>query len=204
MNAAEDLPQEFGHGSGGRLSAELLRKVFLPAFSNEALDALEDQARLKFEFRNSNFGFAFTTDSFVVQPLFFPGGDIGTLAVNGTINDLAVGGATPLYLSAAFILEEGLPFADLRRIVASMRTARAGCRSDNRYRRHQGGRPRQVRWAFSSPHFSGIGLVKDGVSLSIRNARPGDKVLVSGTIGNSRHCGDVSARGNRVRYGFGE
>src|SRR5580658_11037263 len=91
------------HGSGGRLSANLLRDIFLPLFSNPALDRMDDQAVL--EIGGSQL--AFTTDTFVVKPLFFPGGDIGSLAVNGTVNDLAMGGATPLYLSAGFIIEEG-------------------------------------------------------------------------------------------------
>src|SRR5271169_2392872 len=108
-----------GHGSGGRLSAELLQKVFLPAFQNPALNSLNDQALVVVD----GVRLAFTTDSFVVKPLFFPGGDIGSLAVNGTINDLAMGGAEPLYLSAAFILEEGLPLATLQRVVASLALA---------------------------------------------------------------------------------
>src|SRR5271169_6765903 len=108
-----------GHGSGGRMSAELLRKIILPALQNPFLERLDDQAIMDV----GGSQIAFTTDSFVVKPLFFPGGDIGTLAVNGTVNDLAVGGAKPLFLSAAFILEEGLPIADLKRIVASMRNA---------------------------------------------------------------------------------
>ena len=95
-----------GHGSGGRMSADLFRKVFLPAFNNEVLAAQEDQATVHLPGRIGQ-RLAFTTDSFVVRPLFFPGGDIGRLAVFGTVNDLAVGGATPLFLSAAFILEEG-------------------------------------------------------------------------------------------------
>src|SRR5947208_2474242 len=105
-----------GHGSGGRLSADLLRAVFLPAFGNAVLDALEDQATVRLA-AGAGPRIAFTTDSYVVRPLFFPGGDIGRLAVNGTVNDLAVGGARPLFLSAAFILEEGLPLADLRRVM---------------------------------------------------------------------------------------
>ena len=116
-----------GHGSGGQLSAELMRRIFLPALGNNILAALEDQAVVSMT-PDDNRGIdepriAFTTDSFVVRPIFFPGGDIGRLAVHGTVNDLAVGGARPLYLAAAFILEEGLPLDDLRRIVASMRTA---------------------------------------------------------------------------------
>src|SRR5437868_14422807 len=110
-----------GHGSGGQLTNDLIRRVFVPAFNNAVLSALEDQATL--ELARSTQRIAFTTDSFVVRPIFFPGGDIGKLAVHGTVNDLAVGGARPLFLSAAFILEEGLALADLQRIVASMRQA---------------------------------------------------------------------------------
>src|SRR4051795_10190609 len=110
-----------GHGGGGRLTADLLRTVFLPAFGNDVLNALEDQATVRIG--DAGPRLAFTTDSYVVRPLFFPGGDIGRLAVNGTVNDLAVGGARPLFLSAAFILEEGLTLADLRRVVESMRVA---------------------------------------------------------------------------------
>src|SRR5207247_5923642 len=114
-----------GHGSGGLLTAELIQGLFLPAFGNAVLNALEDQATLALGPENGKPAprIAFSTDSFVVRPLFFPGGDIGTLAVHGTVNDLAVGGAVPRYLAAAFILEEGLPLADLRRIAASMRAA---------------------------------------------------------------------------------
>src|SRR4051794_24410944 len=108
-----------GHGSGGKLSAELVRDIFLPAFQNSALAKLDDQAIVQI----GETRLAFTTDSFVVKPLFFPGGDIGSLAVHGTINDLAMGGAKPLFLSAAFILEEGFPTADLKRIAASMARA---------------------------------------------------------------------------------
>src|SRR5271166_6461662 len=110
-----------GHGSGGRLSAELLQEVFLPLFSNPVLDRLDDQAI----FDIGGVRVAFTTDSFVVKPLFFAGGDIGSLAVHGTVNDLAMGGAKPLFLSAGFILEEGFPSDDLKRIAASMARAAA-------------------------------------------------------------------------------
>ena len=114
-----------GHGSGGQLTAELIGRIFVPGFGGEVLGALEDAATLRLDPGNGVKGprFAFTTDSFVVRPLFFPGGDIGRLAVHGTVNDLAVSGARPLFLSAAFILEEGLPLGDLKRIVASMRAA---------------------------------------------------------------------------------
>jgi len=125
---------------------------------------------------------AFTTDSFVVRPLFFPGGDIGRLAVHGTVNDLAVGGARPMYLSAAFILEEGLPLVDLQRIVASMRAAcrEAGVALVT-------GDTKVVDRGKGDGVFittSGIGLVPEGRSLSIHAARPGDRILVSGTLGD--------------------
>src|SRR5437588_10508470 len=125
---------------------------------------------------------AFTTDSFVVRPLFFPGGDIGRLAVHGTVNDLAVGGARPLFLSAAFILEEGLPLADLRRIVASMRQA---C-TDSGVALVTGDTKVVDRGKGDGVFIttSGIGLVPEGRALSIHNARPGDRVLVSGTMGD--------------------
>jgi hydrogenase expression/formation protein HypE len=174
-----------GHGSGGGLSAELLKKVFLPGFNNDILGALEDQATVRLGSANNGVKgprVAFTTDSFVVRPLFFPGGDIGKLAVHGTVNDLAVGGATPLFLSAAFILEEGLPIADLKRIVASMRDACAEAgvalvTGDTKV--VDRGKGDQV---FITT--AGIGIVPEYCNLSIRNARPGDVVLVSGTIGD--------------------
>ena len=108
-----------GHGSGGRLSADLLREVFLPAFQNPVLAQLNDQAVVNVD----GVRLAFTTDSFVVNPLFFPGGDIGSLAVYGTVNDLAMGGAEPLFLSAGFIIEEGLLVETLRRVVLSFQRA---------------------------------------------------------------------------------
>src|SRR5438445_8968178 len=108
-----------GHGSGGKLSADLLRDIFLPALRNVELSRLNDQAVVSV----NGTRIAVTTDSFVVKPLFFPGGDIGSLAVHGTVNDLAMGGAVPRFLSASFILEEGLPIEVLRRVVASMRDA---------------------------------------------------------------------------------
>jgi hydrogenase expression/formation protein HypE len=174
-----------GHGSGGQLTAELIQRLFLPAFDNEVLAALEDQAIVALDgLGNGARGprLAFTTDSFVVRPIFFPGGDIGRLAVHGTVNDLAVGGATPLFLSAAFILEEGLALADLARVVASMREACAQAQvalvtGDTKV--VDRGKGDQV---FITT--SGIGLVRDGPALSIRNARPGDRILVSGTIGD--------------------
>jgi hydrogenase expression/formation protein HypE len=173
-----------GHGSGGRLTAQLIERLFVPAFANDVLSALEDQATLSLSGVNGPKAprFAFTTDSFVVRPIFFPGGDIGKLAVHGTVNDLAVGGAQPLFLSAAFILEEGLAMVDLERIVSSMREACALAgislvTGDTKVVDRGKGDGVYITT-------SGIGLVPDGRSLSIGAARPGDCILVSGTIGD--------------------
>ncbi len=165
-----------GHGSGGRLSAQLLRELFLPAFDNPLLRKLDDQAVV--EVGNSRV--AFTTDSFVVTPIFFPGGDIGELAVNGAVNDLAMSGATPLCLSAAFIMEEGLPLEELSSIVNSMASAAAAAgvaivTGDTKVvNRHSADK------LFITT--TGMGLVPEGVSVSASNARPGDAILLSGTI----------------------
>src|SRR5207253_5332835 len=158
-------------------------RVFVPGYGGDVLAALEDQATLELPGVPANGPrIAFTTDSFVVRPLFFPGGDIGRLAVCGTVNDLAVGGARPLFLSAAFILEEGLALADLERVVASMRQACAQTgvalvTGDTKV--VDRGKGDQV---FITT--TGLGLVPEGRALSIRNARPGDRVLVSGTLGD--------------------
>ena len=167
-----------GHGSGGKLSAQLLRDIFLPALANPVLSRLEDQAMVEV----GGMRLAFTTDSFVVKPLFFRGGDIGSLAVHGTINDLAMGGARPLALSAAFILEEGFPLESLRRIADSMAQAAA----------HAGvsivtGDTKVVERGSGDGVYintSGIGLVAGGVDLSAANAKPGDAVILSGAIGD--------------------
>jgi hydrogenase expression/formation protein HypE len=175
-----------GHGSGGTLTADLIERVFLQGYGSSPQAALEDQATLALSNAGSNgrktARIALTTDSFVVRPPFFPGGDIGRLAVHGTVNDLAVGGATPLYLAAAFILEEGLPMADLRRIVASMREACADAgvsivTGDTKV--VDRGKGDQI---FITT--TGLGIVPEDRCLSVRNARPGDKVLLSGTIGD--------------------
>lgn len=167
-----------GHGSGGRLSSELLRKIVLPAFKNPILDRMDDQAI----FEVNGCRLAFTTDSFVVKPLSFPGGDIGTLAVNGTVNDLAMGGAEPLFLSLAFILEEGLPMKVLQQVVDSVREAAALANvlvvtGDTKVVEKGSGDGLFVTT-------SGIGLVPQNVRLSADLARPGDVVLISGTIGD--------------------
>jgi hydrogenase expression/formation protein HypE len=167
-----------GHGSGGRLTADLVRRVFLPAFGNDVLAALEDQATVPVEGAR----IAFTTDAFVVRPIFFPGGDIGRLAVHGTVNDLAVGGAAPRFLAAAFILEEGLAMADLVRVVESMRQACAEAgvvlvTGDTKV--VDRGKGDQI---FITT--TGIGIAPADRALSIAAARPGDRVLVSGTLGD--------------------
>ena len=167
-----------GHGSGGKLSAELVREIFLPAFGNPTLAQLNDQAVVQV----NGSRLAITTDSFVVKPLFFPGGDIGSLAVHGTINDLAMGGAQPLFLSVAFILEEGLPMDTLQRVVASLQRAAsdAGVQVVT-------GDTKVVEKGKGDGLFintTGIGLVPNGLELSADRARPGDKVVLSGFIGD--------------------
>lgn len=168
-----------GHGSGGRLTAELVQRIFLPAFRSEVLSALEDQATVPI---TGGARIAITTDSFVVRPIFFPGGDIGTLAVHGTVNDLAVGGARPLFLAAAFILEEGLSLDELQRIVESMRRA-----CEEAHVELVTGDTKVVDRGKGDKIFittTGVGLVPQGRSLSIGAARPGDALIVSGTIGD--------------------
>jgi hydrogenase expression/formation protein HypE len=167
-----------GHGSGGRLTAQLVRDLFLPAFDNPALRKLDDQAVLEI----APGRIALTTDSYVVTPLFFPGGDIGRLAVNGTVNDLAMSGARPLSLTAAFIIEEGLPLEDLQRVVQSMSQAakEAGVSIVT-------GDTKVVNRGCADKLFittAGVGLVPDGLSISASNAQPGDVVIVSGPIGD--------------------
>ncbi len=167
-----------GHGSGGRLSAELMRDVFLPVLQNPALARLDDQAVVEVNGQR----LAITTDSFVVKPLFFPGGNIGSLAVHGTINDLAVGGARPLFLSAAFIIEEGFSMAELRRITVSMQHAAEAAgvpvvTGDTKVLERGKGDGLFI-------NTTGIGLVPPGLELSADRARPGDQVLLSGSIGD--------------------
>jgi hydrogenase expression/formation protein HypE len=167
-----------GHGSGGRLSADLLREIFLPAFHNPVLAQLNDQAVVNVD----GVRLAFTTDSFVVNPLFFAGGDIGSLAVYGTVNDLAMGGAEPLFLSAGFIIEEGLPVETLRRVVLSFRQAAAKVGVEV-----VTGDTKVVEKGKGDGLFintSGIGRVPAGVNLSADQARPGDCILLSGTLGD--------------------
>ncbi|MCK4362792.1 MAG: hydrogenase expression/formation protein HypE, partial [Dehalococcoidia bacterium] len=165
------------HGSGGKLAHELVEKSFVKVFDNPLLDKLDDSAVIDFSGR-----LAFTTDSYVVSPIFFPGGDIGKLAVCGTVNDLAMCGAKPLYLSLSFIIEEGLPKSELKQIVESVQRAaqEAGVKIVT-------GDTKVVHRGSADKLFintAGIGIIPDGVDISGSNATPGDKVLLSGPIGD--------------------
>ena len=167
-----------GHGGGGKLGNELVEHLFLPAFRNPELENLGDAA--VFELESGRL--AMSTDSFVVQPLFFPGGSIGALAVNGTVNDLAVSGAEPKFLSASFILEEGFPLAQLAAIVQAMADAAvvAGVRivtGDTKVVERGHGDGCYINTA-------GIGVLRPGIAVGPHRAQPGDAVLVSGTIGD--------------------
>ena len=166
------------HGSGGRAMAQLIEQLFVTSFDNDLLRRGDDQA----QFPVTSGRMVITTDGHVISPLFFPGGDIGSLSVHGTINDVAMSGARPLYLSAGFILEEGFPLADLQRIVVSM--ARAA--------REAGvpvvtGDTKVVERGKGDGIFittTGIGVVPSGVDISGDRARPGDAILVSGSMGD--------------------
>ena len=164
------------HGSGGKASHDLLTSVFLSAFDNQTLKAMEDSALVTIGRER----LAFTTDSYVVDPIFFPGGNIGDLAVNGTVNDLAMRGATPLYLSVGMILEEGLPMADLERIVASMQAAASAAGV-----KIVAGDTKVVPAGKADRIFintSGIGVVASGVEINAHNGRAGDHIILSGTM----------------------
>jgi hydrogenase expression/formation protein HypE len=168
------------HGSGGKATHNLIEGVFAPAFSNPLLDVMDDAAT--FGVDGSSRRLAFTTDTYVVSPLFFPGGDIGKVAVHGTINDLAMAGAVPLYLSAGFILEEGFPVADLRRIVASMATAaaEAGVAIVT-------GDTKVVQRGKADGLFintAGVGVISASWPLGQTQLQPGDKILLSGPVGD--------------------
>ncbi len=185
-----------GHGSGGRLSHRLLEELILPAFQSPILARRDDQAVLDLDPGGGRV--AFTADSFVVSPLFFPGGDIGALAVHGTVNDLAMAGARPRYLSASFILEEGLPMETLRRVVASMASAAraAGVEIVT-------GDTKVVGKGSADKLFvntSGLGVVPPGVVLSASRVRPGDVALVSGTLADH----GMAVMSARDDLGFGD
>jgi hydrogenase expression/formation protein HypE len=183
----KDTHITLAHGSGGRAMHELVEGLFLEYLRNPLLEQLEDQAVFELEQGAAVNGraplrMAFTTDSFVVDPIFFPGGDIGRLAVNGTVNDIAMSGAKPLYLSAGFILEEGFAIEDLRRILESMGAAarEAGVEIVT-------GDTKVVQKGSADKLFintAGIGIIQSGAQVSASRARAGDKVIVSGTIGD--------------------
>jgi hydrogenase expression/formation protein HypE len=164
------------HGSGGKLSQQLMQQVVWPQFRNEWLEPLHDGAI----FSIADARLAFSTDSYVVNPIFFPGGDIGKLAVHGTVNDLAMCGARPLHLSVGFILEEGLPMEDFQRVVQSMREA-----ADAVGVTLVTGDTKVVDRGKADKIFintSGIGQMRDGVKIDPKRAKPGDKIIVSGFI----------------------
>ncbi|HUZ51939.1 MAG TPA: hydrogenase expression/formation protein HypE [Streptosporangiaceae bacterium] len=166
------------HGAGGKATQSLIEAIFLDAFRNPLLEPLEDAARLEI----GGARVALTTDSYVVSPLFFPGGNIGDLAVNGTVNDLAMAGAVPHYLSAGFILEEGFPVEHLNTITASMREA--ALVADVQI---VTGDTKVVERGKADGCYintAGVGLVEPDVNIGVANARPGDAILVSGPIGD--------------------
>jgi len=164
------------HGGGGKLSQQLIQKMFLSQFDNKFLEPLHDGAI----FSINETRFAFSTDSFVVNPIFFPGGDIGKLSVNGTVNDLAMCGAKPLYLSAAFIIEEGLKIEELWQIVLSMQKAAAEAgvlliTGDTKVVDKGKGDKIFINTA-------GIGIVEDGIDINPKNTQVGDKIILNGSI----------------------
>jgi hydrogenase expression/formation protein HypE len=191
MEALMDKRVLLAHGSGGKLSHELIEKYLLPSLSNPILDRMDDSALIDLKGR-----IAFTTDSFVVSPIFFPGGDIGKLAVCGTVNDLAMAGAHPLYLSLALIIEEGLLLDDLEAILNSIRQTamETGIKIIT-------GDSKVVNRGCADKLFintSGIGQVPEGVNISGSNARPGDVVILNGPIGD--HGIAVMARRQGLRF----
>jgi hydrogenase expression/formation protein HypE len=166
------------HGAGGKLSHDLVEELFLPYFANEPLRALDDSAVIPVESNR----LAFTTDAYVVKPLFFPGGDIGRLAICGTVNDLAMAGARPIAISASFILEEGFSIEDLKRVLASMKGAaeEAGVQvvaGDTKVVEHGAAQGLYITTA-------GVGHIPEGVTIGSALARPGDAIIVSGPLGD--------------------
>jgi len=178
-----DTHINLSHGSGGKAMRDLIDDIFVKSFDNPILAQLEDQATFDLaSLSQHGKRLAFTTDSYVVDPLFFPGSDIGELAINGTINDLAVSGAKPLYLTCSVILEEGLPVETLRRVVASMQKAaqKAGVQIVT-------GDTKVVNRGCADKLFintAGIGIIPPGINISPHNIQPGDVVIINGEIGN--------------------
>jgi hydrogenase expression/formation protein HypE len=180
-----------GHGSGGSLMHDLIAEHFAPSFGMEGL--LSDAAVLEAKISGR---LAMCTDSYVVSPLFFPGGNIGELAVNGTVNDLSMVGARPLYITAGFIIEEGLPFDDLKKIVASMAKA-----AEEASVRIVAGDTKVVERGKGDGVFintAGVGVVAEGVELSPSRVRPGDSIVISGSVGN--HGMAVMAERNGLSF----
>ena len=181
------------HGAGGRAMRDLIDALFIDGFDNDQLASLEDQARLQIEaLREPGARLAFTTDSYVVDPLFFPGGDIGALAVNGTVNDLAVGGARSLYLSCGMILEEGLAVETLTRVVASMKAA-----ADAAGVAIVTGDTKVVPRGSADKLFintAGVGVIPPGRETGAGRPRPGDAILINGFVGD-HGAAIVDARG---------
>lgn len=172
-----------GHGSGGKMMSDLIHHMFLPQFENDFLKQLGDSAVIEFSQDGGDaIRVAFSTDSFVVSPLIFPGGNIGELAVNGTINDLAMTGAQPLFLSAGFILEEGLPMDTLGEITAALAAASAAAdiqvvTGDTKVVEKGHGDGLYI-------NTTGLGLIPTGVRIAPQNAQVGDAIIVSGTVGD--------------------
>ena len=183
MATIRDKTITMAHGGGGRAMRELIERLVVPAFANPLLAPLEDQARIGLRgLAEIGDRLAFTTDSYVVSPLFFPGGDIGTLAICGTVNDLAMSGAVPLFLSCGLIIEEGLPTADLERVLASMSALARQCGVNV-----VTGDTKVVNRGAADKLFintAGIGVIAAGVNISASRARPGDVVIVNGTLGD--------------------
>jgi hydrogenase expression/formation protein HypE len=182
------------HGGGGKAMRDLIEDLFIGTFDNDELSFLEDQARIDLSALVSlGNRLAMTTDSYVIDPIFFPGGDIGKLAVCGTVNDLAVGGATPLYLTCGMIIEEGLAVADLRRIVASMKVA-----ADAAGVKIVTGDTKVVDRGAADKIFintAGVGVIPSQFNISAHNAKPGDLVIINGFIGD-HGAAIVGARGD--------
>jgi len=183
---------DLSHGAGGRAAAHLIQEIFIDAFSNPALSRADDQAA----FDISAGRMVMSTDGYVISPLFFPGGDIGSLAVHGTINDVAMAGAIPLHLAVGFIIEEGFPIADLQRIAQSM--ARAAREADITI---VTGDTKVVERGHGDGVFittTGIGMVPHGIVLSASRAAPGDHVILSGSVGDH----GVAVMSRRANLGF--
>jgi hydrogenase expression/formation protein HypE len=182
------------HGAGGKLSHDLVQELFLPFFANDLLRALDDSAVIPAQAQR----IAFTTDAYVVRPLFFPGGDIGRLAICGTVNDLAMAGARPVGLSASFILEEGLPIEDLEQVLASMKEAAKEANvmvvaGDTKVVEHGAAQGLYIAT-------SGLGIIPEGVDVGSARAEPGDAIIVSGPLGD-HEIAVLMARGEFSLHG---